>query len=201
MKKFLFTSLLIAGSLRADLIPLLVQPGGITPGATAGTFLFNYNVALDSTSKLTDASTSPFVQFFTVYDFFGFTGVTTAPSGWSFVADPGLTPPLTVPFDDPTLPNITFQYVGTGAISGPTTFTGFQIGSVVADTRLSAYSGQSTKQTADAANTVQANVGQTLTPLPGGGGVGNPVPEPMAMSLMGGGLSLLALLHRRIAKK
>jgi hypothetical protein len=199
MKKFLFTSLLIAGSLRADLIPVLASPG-VTAGPS-GTFLFNYDVVLDSTSKLTDASTSPFVQFFTIYDFFGFTGVTSAPADWAFVADPGLTPPRAIPVDDPAVPNITFKYTGTAVIPGPTTFTGFQIGSVASDTRLTSYTGESTKQTGDANNTMQNNVGQTLTPLPGGGGVGNPVPEPMAMSLMGGGLSLLALLHRRIVKK
>jgi hypothetical protein len=200
MKKFLFTSLLIAGSLRADLIPFLVSPGGVTAGPS-GSFLFNYNVVLDSTSKLTNAATSPFVQFFTIYDFFGFTGFTAAPAGWTFVGDPGLTPPLAIPVDDPTVPNITFKYTGTGTVAGPQTFTGFQIGSIASDTRLTSYAGQSTKQTADANNTMQDNVGKTLTPLPGGGGVGSPVPEPMAMSLMGGGLSLLALLHRRIAKK
>src|SRR6266478_3015830 len=95
----------------------------------SGPFTWTYDATLQPGSEVTvapipaPANTS---NFFTIYDFAGFTGVQTHPVGWAFsTALVGQTPAGTAPSDSPTVLNLTWTYVGPPAENegSPTTAT------------------------------------------------------------------------------
>src|SRR5207237_994507 len=85
-------------------------------------------------------------------------------------------------FDNPALPNVTFEYNGpVDAPGSTTTFSGFTIVSTLGSTQNGKYASQAT-------NNIGATAGQTDQAV---GPVLTPVPEPSALVLLGVGLSAI----------
>lgn len=97
-----------------------IVPGTGSPVVTAsgtGTFLYTYNVFVTADQEVRTG------DFFTIYDFAGFTGFYTAPSTYalsgSFTSGPvATTTGFINPNDDGAIMNYTFTYTGAPTISG-----------------------------------------------------------------------------------
>lgn len=204
MKKLLLLSCLAVGVASADIIPELnVGSGGVTCSASgpSSTFTctYNYVATVHDKTKLT-ANQQPFAEYFTIYDFNGFTGVASSPAGWTFEMNfSGRTPSNILATDDGSIPNLTWIYTGSTDVAGGTTISGFSATSIFGPTTVEGmFSSQSTNNTGD--TTVQGtwvqNVGFVGVPNPNDL-PGDEIPEPMTMGLMGSGLLGFALLRRR----
>lgn len=150
-------------------------------------------------------------QFFTIYDFQGLEDIydaanpsatITVPNAaeWEVVVSPlGQDPDyVAANGDDPNIWNVTFIYTGSGEDFGAELGT-FTIASIYGPGTINDfYSGQST----DRDNTLTHNFGQIAVPDPSQrpGGDPPPIPEPMSMALLGGGLAALAFLPRKFRK-
>jgi hypothetical protein len=179
--------LVFAGLATADVVPTLTGVTGSSP------FTYEYSISFGPGINLD--STAPFDQFFTIYDFAGFNGVQSAPAGWTFVASPGLTPPRVNVVDNPTVPNLTWKYVSSPVIAGPTI-----VGSFAAQSTLGplftggTFASQGTNATAT--ESVE-NVGSVSVPSTLQEG---PIPEPATGLLFGFGLVALSLVSRRFVR-
>ena len=138
-----------------------------SPQAVAGGFQFNYELVLAQTEAFEAG------DYFTVYDFAGFTGVSAAPAGWSFQSLPsGVTPASQLVTENPVTPNLTVTYHGAGSL-GAGTYTGFSAVSNVGGVQPGKFSIKGTDN------------GQIKGVFEGNGVAGVPVPEPGTMTLLG----------------
>ncbi len=167
-----------------DIIPLL---NGGAPTPLNPNFNWSYTAAVHELQRVEAG------DWFTIYDFFGFTGTHTEPAGWVFTsANVGLTPGDVIPVDNPGLPNLTWMYQG-NTILGPMNLGNFTAvstsGSVVA---LGSFSSRATKNVPGlpANGTKVSNVGSVPVPGP-------VIPEPSTMALSGLGLLGLGVLGVR----
>ncbi len=137
-------------------------------------------------------------DYFTIYDFAGFTGAHSEPAGWVFAsALLGTTPNDVLPTDNPNLPNLTWQW--TGAPIAP----GSDLGLFTADTpyntpMLRNFTGYATKNAPGlpADGTKVSNIGQVAVPVAVPG-----IPEPGTVLLSGLGLLGGALVRQRFRKR
>jgi hypothetical protein len=197
MKKLIAAAALAmaAASAQANIIPILV---GDAPTANGdGTFSFTYQTTLASDQALRSG------DFFTIYDFAGFTGFGTLPTGWmGSTANVGPTPPNVMPRDDPAITNISFTYTGPD-INYPASGAGVEtnLGTVTAISTfggvgLDFFAGQGTKNQGVGKGTKVSNIGQTAVPISGGGS-GQGVPEPSSWAMLLAGFGLLGMTARR----
>jgi hypothetical protein len=173
-----------AGLARATIIPNLdnvVNNGD-------GTFTYNYHADLAADQRVDNT------DFLTMYDFFGLVPgsvVVNAP-GWTVsYQNVGVTPPSTLPTDDPTIPNFTITRTG-ATIGGPQTplFT-FSAASISGLTTTHSFAAEATRSTGDLTGTKIQNVGLVLGPT-------SSTPEPASLALLGIGVPVaLAVLRRR----
>jgi hypothetical protein len=162
-----------------------ITVGGVpTITGGPGAYVWTYSSALDASESITSGS------YFVIYDFAGYvSGSVFAPTGWT--ASVQLVGPLPagqgLP-DNSTLENLVFTYTGANA-TGP-------IGSLGSFGATSVYGGSSANKNGVFAYTAvntglgsnDEGQGNTETPT---------VPEPMTMSLVGGGLALLGAIRLR----
>lgn len=178
-------ALSFAGAAQADIIPTFVSTT-----AVAGGFDWTYR-AIVSQDERADAG-----NFFTLYDFVGFTGITSAAAGFAgSSALVGPTPAGVLPPDNPTIANVTFTRTG-ATITGPSDLGLFTIRSTVGTAGTGTFTAQATRSTGPQAGTPIANIGLNSITLPGV----TPVPEPTTWGLLAGGLAVLGWMARRRAR-
>jgi hypothetical protein len=171
----------------AGLIPVNVS---IHPDS--GNYRWTYAVIVT-----TDVRVNP-GDSFTIYDVHGMLhGSAAMPANWSVAEALTTTPhPGTLPFDDPTVPNITFTYNGLTPIDGQAGLGNFSIISVYSDAATGDFTSSAHRQVD---GRVEYNITTTDVPAPPddpGGGV-NETPEPSTFALLGMGIPLAALARRR----
>ena len=164
---------------RAGLLPVAV-----TVSPEASNYRWTYAIVLPTDSQLRPGN------FFTIYDFRGYVpGTASAPPGWQFtLSNDGPTPGRVGPDDDPTLPNLSWEYVGPAIIpSGQVGLGNFWA--------VSRYSGETdsfftaeTNRSSD--GKIDANITTTVVPVPAA------VPEPTTLVLAGLGLPIVGLARR-----
>ncbi|MBV8895198.1 MAG: PEP-CTERM sorting domain-containing protein [Acidobacteriaceae bacterium] len=174
-----------------------------SPTTIAGGTQWTYQATLTSTEELVPGST----EFFTVYGFnFGTDAavLTGAPTGdlatdFSSAITPTSTPLTPAKFTSipptcsaPSCDNIRFTYTGSTTLSGNLILGTFTVDSSLTGENLGGfYDGQATNTTM---GTLNGNAGNIGVPASG-------VPEPMSLSLLGGGLAALGLMRWRKARK
>ena len=168
-------ALISASAAMADILP---DSTSVT-GPVAGVYTYSYSMGLRTPEVLTNS------DYFTIYDFNGFTGIgdVTVPSGWTYASSAtGITPPKTLPTDT-SLPNVTFTWTG-GTVIAPMNLGTFSLKSTVAPvTDGTEYAGY-----------LNAGKDQFLHTLTGPA----PVPEPATtVPFVIGGLALLGLVVRK----
>src|SRR5437870_10784440 len=117
---------------RADIAVSFVSVTG------SGPFTWTYSAALQPSSEVTSTpipNPDNTTNFFTIYDFQGFTGTHSEPAGWTFTtALVGPTPATTSPSDSATVPNLTWTYTAVteneGSPSAQTPLGTFSAGSI-----------------------------------------------------------------------
>ena len=196
----LLTALTVAGLIslgsgpaRASIIPAFVS----NAANGDGTFTFNYRADLSQDEKVVPSGgTVQTTDFLTVYDFAGLlaNSITTSSTDWvATVQNIGITPPNTLPTDDPSLPNVTFTYKGSTTVLGPQSplFT-FSMKSYAGPGGLDSFAAQATRATGGPLliGTKIQNVGQLEAPMY--------APEPASLALLGIGAPIaIALIRRR----
>src|SRR5205814_925574 len=119
-----------AGAARAAIVPTLTT---ITP-LGGSTFRWSYEGGLNPAEKVISGDS------FTIYDFTGFvSGSNLQPADWAFSSsNSGITPAALLPLvnipggivDNAGIPNLTWTYTGSGAISGPADLGAFSAVSI-----------------------------------------------------------------------
>ena len=157
--KFLCCAAVVAAavSAHADIIPTL---DSITPGS--GTFDWNYtaNVTADEMVVTGD--------YFTIYDFQGLiVGSNQQPADWTFSTSlTGVTPSTTNPQDDPTIPNLTWTYVGTETLVGPQPLGTFTVSTTTNLMGTDNFTASATRSNGPNAGTDVDNIGTVAVPVP-----------------------------------
>jgi hypothetical protein len=180
---------------QADLIPSFAGTSTIDEQST----IWNYTINI---TKEQNANSG---DYFTIYDFGNFIpGSNMQPSGWTFSSSlVGTTPSQTIPFDDPTIPNLTWTYTGATIIGdsaaglgiGPFSVStaGF-LGEFAPQMRMSMFAAQGTLAGGPNAGSKVNNVGQIQVPTA--------IPEPSSFALMLAGVALglggRAIVRRRL---
>jgi PEP-CTERM motif len=202
MKNVLFLTLALSVfALPASSSLLMVSDPSVTMNGPSD-YTWTYEVYLDANSRLNPPG-GPCTQaipggvcdgLLTIYDFAGYIGgsIATTAVGWTMQSAQliGITPLGLSPSDDPSILNLSWQYVGADTIQAPAlsalllgTFSARSLYSTPTNTD---YAGRTA---AGAASTRSANLDVTQAPTS--------VPEPAAIFLFGSGLLALAFSARR----
>jgi len=157
-----------------------------------GTFTYNYHADLAADQRVDPAAAQN--DFLTIYDFVGLVPGTAHvnQAGWTVsVQNVGITPPSTLPTDNPMIPNITITHTdAVTTIPGPQApLITFSATSYVGPGGIIPFAAQATRSTGPLVGTKIQNVGVVSGPLA--------VPEPAALALLGIGVPFAMTLLRR----
>ena len=172
----------LAQTARAGLIPTAVT---VTP--SGGQFSFHYTIVLPSNYTLKTG------DYFTVYDFKGYVAsMNVEPSGWKFTSTMlGVTPTHIAPTDSPTLPNLTWTYLG-GNIVGSHPLGTFSAQSIYGNLAFGDFASRD-HNTSD--GRAVGNITTTYVPS-----LLKDAPEPATLALLGMALPALGL-YRLVRRK
>jgi hypothetical protein len=155
--------LLVTGAASAARADVLVQNTGVLP-TTTDEFAYDYQITVSTTQEVTpefptDTLTSSSIHlsdgaaadFFTIYDFVGYTGIHSEPAGWVLhtqlvgqtPSGPGFVPPP----DNATILNLTWVYTNGPTIFGPNTVSTFVADSIFGLHHLGFWAAQGTVKT------------------------------------------------------
>src|SRR5262245_248212 len=194
-------ALLGASQAHASTIPTLVS---IVPDlANPGQFTWTYNLSLSTDASVVGGGAVPGAStpagpgilsgtvsdYFTVFDFVGYTGIHSEPVGWSFQSLLlGSTPADVLPADDGTLPDLTWYRAG-GTIVGPQASLGtFSANSVFNQLTIDNFVSQDTRSSGVSAGTELSSIGTAEVPKGTAVPQGTAVPEPGSLILLASGL-------------
>lgn len=189
--------LALASQAQAGLIPTNVS---ITPDGD--NFRWTYAVVVTTDVKVNTG------DYFTIYDFGGLVGgpmgggggpgTIVAPINWEFATElTGPTPAGTGPNDNPSIPNITFKYMGPTAIEGQVGLGNFMANSTFGEGTTSDFTSITHRQVDGRS---EANITTTDVPVPGSL---SETPEPATLVMLGLAIpfaGLGGLLRRRFGK-
>lgn len=205
MKKLVLLGFCAFGLAQADVIPMLMGSGGVNCGIQGGTWGcdYSYTAQLHGESQLT-ATQSDHEEYFTLYDFNGYIADSAIVPGvglWLVsTSNVGLTPSdiRGENFDDASVVNVTFTYVGNSDVAAGSDLGTFtlrsQFGPAVRAGRFASQATYAGVLSPNSPTWVQ-NTGHVDVPVPFRSDV-EPIPEPMTMALIGSGLAGLGLFRR-----
>ena len=180
------------GKARADIIPDLTNVTQSLINSADFTFNYDSSVTIGQTVKKGD--------YFTIYDFSGYVaGTAYAPTGWTLITGfTGLTPPTTLPTDNPNIINLTWEYTGTkklGTGTAPADLGQFGADSTYGQVHDTFFTGLATKYDPGQRDngTPIANIGTVGAP--------SPAPEPSGMAMLASTGMLGWTWRRRRARK
>lgn len=179
--------------------------------ASGGGYLWTYNVQAASDQNIT-SGLAPTVNpvgsnlglggvasFLTFYDFFGFTGACSGPTGWTCTAQNiGFDPFNVLPTDDAGILNVTFSNTSGVDINGnPVTNVGNDLGnftleSIYDQRHQVSYAALAIKNSGPEAGSAASNIG--FISGPNGPAV---VPEPATLALVLAGLGIAGMTRRK----
>lgn len=180
-----------AGAANASIIPTL---SGVPTATGGGDFSWMYDATLASDQALLSGN------YFTIYDFDGYTGYGAIPADWTVTtALLGDTPFWVNPIDDPSILNVTFTWTGP-AVNWTSPYMEVELGTFELfstynqGSLIGSYSSLGTRNQGPSRGTDIASVGSVTTPLEGGNVV---VPEPATWALLIAGFGMVGTAMRR----
>ena len=190
MKKIVIALLALgaANAAQADIIPALIG----SPVQVGSLFRYDYSATLAADQQLQTGN------YFTIFDFNGFTGFGTVGAGFTASSSPtGMTPNDVLPTDSASVPNATFIYNGPTLNNPPSggqgvatelgtfqIFSRFNVG-----TDFLSFVSRAVKNNGPAAGTTISNVGSVTGP--------GAVPEPSVWAMLLIGFGAIGYSARR----